>query len=132
MSSAYILYYYDQLFSHASQPKKSLTQNVFLLHYPNFFDLILTKFFQMFEELVVIVQYLFSQAWYRPRLPSKVSMQTMPMVHDCRHVYRKLRDGTAPARTASACEQVSHEGIHVDHYIYLLSIIFISFSVVGV
>jgi hypothetical protein len=52
------LYYYDQLFSHVSQPKKLLTQNVFLLHYPNFFDLILTKIFQKFEELVVIVQYL--------------------------------------------------------------------------
>jgi hypothetical protein len=36
--------------------KNLLTQNVFLLHYPNFFDLILTKNFQMFEELVVIVQ----------------------------------------------------------------------------
>jgi hypothetical protein len=52
-----LLYYYgNQLFSHTSQPKKLLTQNVFLLHYPIFFDLILTKIFQMFEGLVVIVQ----------------------------------------------------------------------------
>jgi hypothetical protein len=51
-----LLYNYDQLFSHASQPKKSLTQNVFLLIFRIFFDFFLTKNYQMFEELVVIVQ----------------------------------------------------------------------------
>lgn len=49
-------YMRDQLFSHASHPKKSLTQNVFLLIFLNFFDLFLTKFYQMFEELVILVQ----------------------------------------------------------------------------
>ena len=52
-----ILYYYDWVFGHMSQPKKLLTQNVFLLNFLIFFVFFLTKIFQICEHLVVIVQY---------------------------------------------------------------------------
>jgi len=45
------------VFSHASQPKKLLTQNVFLLNFLIFFGFLLTKIYQMCEHLVKIVQY---------------------------------------------------------------------------
>jgi hypothetical protein len=53
-----LLYHFDQVFSHASRPKKSLTQNVFLLIYLIFLVFFLTIFFQMCEHLVEMVQYL--------------------------------------------------------------------------
>jgi hypothetical protein len=46
-----LLYCSDQVFGHASQPKKSLTQNVFLLIF------FLIKNFQICEHLVGLVQY---------------------------------------------------------------------------
>jgi hypothetical protein len=55
--SRQLLYHFDQVFSHASRPKKSLTQNVFLLIYLIFLVFFLTFFFQMCEHLVEMVQY---------------------------------------------------------------------------
>jgi hypothetical protein len=57
MAEGQLLYHFDQVFSHASRPKKSLTQNVFLLIYLIFLVFFLTIFFQMCEHLVEMVQY---------------------------------------------------------------------------
>ena len=52
-----VLYHFDQVFSHASQPKKSLTQNVFLSIFPISFGFFLIKIYRMCEHLVEMVQY---------------------------------------------------------------------------
>jgi len=58
-----VLYYYDRMFGHASQPKKSLTRNVFLLNLRISFEFFLIKNFQIDEHPVAIVQYCFSQTF---------------------------------------------------------------------
>jgi len=52
-----LLYYYNWMFDHTSQPKKFLTQNVFLLNFQISFEFFLIKNFQIDEHPVVIVQY---------------------------------------------------------------------------